>query len=376
MAISKRSYGHFQARVVGANGKIHCATFPSRREAQNQELKWKQEKRNGLLGSSAERKLTVREFFHEWHQDVTHESLKETRSGWRETQNQYFRDYIEPVLGNCPLKAVTPQMIKKVLIEMARKDRSAQTQRLVYATMKKMFADAVETYQYMGFNPVLRKIKPAIFIKEAPHLNLKQIISLLEHVKGKKYELAIWIQLYLGLRAGELIALRWEDIDLEVGRITIRRAFVKKTGQFRDYPKGGKQHTHSIPAELLVMLIEAKRESKSELVVTSRCGGGTKILPYRWYIRALRKYCHELGITSISSHGLRHSTSELYIHHGATKDDLRQLFAHSSPAITDRYIHNHGTNLEKVANVIRLFPNGSDPKMTPRSISSDSQISK
>ena len=318
------------------------------------------------MGSSAERRLTVREFFEEWHHDVSHETSKETRTGWRETQLQYFRDYIEPVIGNCPLKAVTPQMAKRVLIEMAMKGKSPQTQRLVYATMKKMFGDAVEAYQYVSFNPILRKIKPALSTKEAQHLNLKQIVSLLQHVRGKKYGLAIWIQLYLGLRVGELIALRWEDIDLEMGRVTIRRTFVKKTDQFRDYPKGGKQHTHSIPAELLEMLIEAKREARAEHVVTSRCLGG--ILPYRWYVYTLKQYCHELGLPSISSHGLRHSTSEMYIHHGATRDDLRRLFAHSTAAITDRYIHNHGTNLEKVASVIRLFPQVSDPKMTPRPI--------
>jgi integrase len=64
----------------------------------------------------------------------------------------------------------------------------------------------------------------------------------------------------------------------------------------------------------------------------------------------------------IASHGLRHSTSELYIHHGATRDDLRRLFAHSTPAVTDRYVHNRGTNLERVANVIQLFPVASGTK--------------
>ncbi len=78
----------------------------------------------------------------------------------------------------------------------------------------------------------------------------------------------------------------------------------------------------------------------------------------------LRKYCTEIGVPVIASHGLRHSTSELYIHHGATRDDLRRLFAHSTPAVTDRYVHNRGTNLEKVANVIQLFPAATDQKVT------------
>lgn len=370
MPILKRRNGHYQARLVGRDGKIICKTFPNRRDAEVQLLEWRQEKHEGTLGTQALMQITVEDFFHEWFRDVNAEVHETQATGWRALQKQFYRDYIGPVLGKCQLRAVTPQLAKRVLNEMAKVGRAPQTQRLVYATMRKMFGDAVENYQYLTFNPIIRKIKPTVPIKEAKHLNLGQLTRLLEFSADKKYGLAIWIQLYLGLRAGELMALRWEDVDLEVGRIHIRRTYVKKTGFFREYPKGGKQHSHTIPIELQEKLVAAKRESHSELVLSSPHEKGT-ILPYRWYLVALKKYCNELGITVISSHGLRHSTSELYIHHGATRDDLRRLFAHSTPAITDRYVHDRGTNLEKVANVIRLFPTGGTPKGTPREISSN-----
>ena len=175
----------------------------------------------------------------------------------------------------------------------------------------------------------------------------------MQHVETERYGLPIWIQIYLGLRIGELMALRWEDIDLEVGRIHIRRTFVSKTGLFRDYPKGGKHHSHSIPVELVEKLAVAKAITTKSYVVESIRGN---VLPYKWYVKCLKEYCKDLGIPEIATHGLRHSTSELYIHHGATRDDLRRLFAHSTPSVTDRYVHDRGTNLEKVANVIRLFP--------------------
>ena len=358
MAVIKRENGHFQARIVGIDGRIICATFPTKKEAQAQELQWKQEKQKGLLGTSAHRQMTVSDFFEEWHRDVSSEMSEKNQSGWRNQQLQYFRDYIKPVLGAYQLHAVTPQMVKRVLNEMAKADKSPTTQRLVYATMRKLFNDAVEIYQYSNTNPVLKKLKPVAIYSEARHLNIQQIASLLQHVENRKYGLAIWTQLYLGLRVGELIALRWEDIDLLTGRVVIRRTFVKKLNLFREYPKGKRQHAHSIPTELLTKLRKARKESPSEFVVTSRYGGH---LPYRWYLVALKKYCGALKIPVIGTHGLRHSTSELYIEHGATRDDLRRLFAHSTPSVTDRYVHNRGTNLERVANVIRLFPDGTDP---------------
>ncbi len=85
------------------------------------------------------------------------------------------------------------------------------------------------------------------------------------------------------------------------------------------------------------------------------------MLPYRWYLVTIKRYCKELGIPVIGTHGVRHSTSEVYLSHGASKDDLKTLFAHSSMSVTERYLHGKDTNLEKVSNVIKLFPDGIDP---------------
>ena len=175
----------------------------------------------------------------------------------------------------------------------------------------------------------------------------------------RKYGLAIWIQFYLGLRAGELQALKWEDVDLDTGRITVRRAYIRKTNTFRNHPKGRKQHSHSLPPELWEKLVQAKAETKSEWIVTSNRGN---ILPYRWYLKALKGYCRTLKVPTLGTHGLRHSTSELYISHGASREDIRALFAQSSLKVTERYLHGKDTNLEKVATVISLFGSTATPK--------------
>lgn len=354
MAIRKLPSGNFQARVHAANGRVLSETFATRLEAQEQVLKWKKEKAKGVLHGSSVKCRTVDEFFREWFQELVQETSEAHRSGWRELQFQQYRDYVQPVLGPSKLKAVTPQMAKRVLNNMAQTGRAPQTQRHVYVLMRKMFGDAVENYQYLTFNPVLRKLAPAVPIREAKHLNLDQMKALLSHVEDKKYGLAVWLQIFLGLRCGELQGLHWEDVDLASGRVCIRRTYVRKLGVLRDYPKGKKQHSHSIPKELLAKLRVEKLKATSPLVVNSPKGG---VMPHRWYLVALKKYCHEIGIPEIASHGLRHSTSELYLSHGATRDDLRQLFAHSSLLVTDRYVHDRGSRLEQVSNVISIFGN-------------------
>lgn len=282
-------------------------------------------------------------------------------------QFQQYRDFVQPVLGRTRLDAITPQMVKRVLNRMATLNKSPQTQRHVFVLMRKMFGDAIESYQYLIFNPAIRKLKPEIAIKEARRLNLEQIKRLLLHVEGKKYGLAIWLQLYIGLRCGELQALRWEDIDLEEHRLHIRRTYVRKMELFRDYPKGRRQHSHIIPLELCDRLKSARLEAAGDLVTPSP-RGSQLVLPQRWYGNALKKYCRELELPIIGTHGLRHSTSEIYMSHGASRDDLRQLFAHSSTSVTDRYVRDRASNLEKVSNVIRLFKDEPEFKTYPKNV--------
>lgn len=228
-------------------------------------------------------------------------------------------------------------MVKRVINRVGQLGRSRTTQRHVFVLTRRLFGDAIEIYQHLTFNPALRKFNPDIPVYEAKRLNLDQIKSLLLHVEGKNYGFAICLQLYLGLRCGELQALTWEDVDLEDRRISIRRTFVKHVRRIRDYPKGRKQHSHSIPLELWERLVSARRTARSEFVVPS-------------------------------TEGLRHSTSEIYLQAGASRDDLRELFAHSSLVVTDRYIRGKVSNLERVSNVIQLFPRENSASGTSKKV--------
>jgi integrase len=350
MPVHKLPSGRFQARATGPAGESLSATFDQRLEAQEQLLKWKRDKREGRKPVRPD--CRFHEFFDRWYERASTGRADKFQSGWRESQLQYFNDYFGPVLGSLMLREVRPHHIEDVLHRMAVRGKAPATQRLVYATMKKVFSDAIELYDCLSENPVKQRLRPAVPTKEAPHLSYDQSVRLLRYVDGKRHGLAIWLQLGLGLRVGEVLALRWEDLDLEGSRVFVRRAYVRRTNQIRDYPKGGKQLCHMLPEELLERLKPVGVDRKGgDLVVTSRYGN---LLPYRWYLVALRRYCREAGVPRIGTHGLRHSTAELYMRHGATRDDLQQLFGHSSLSVTDRYVHGRGTNLETVGRRLRL----------------------
>ncbi len=354
MAIIKRTNTcgiSYQVKVRGSDNRWLTKTFASKKEAEDFELAFRSQLSTGSVITSISDKATLDEYFDHWFNNAPHRSSR----GWRKTLGYLYSAYVSPYLGKQKLVEITPIMLGEVFGSRLLSQKSEATALHVYILLRRMFSDAIEMYRLMTFNPVLKKLKPIVPEKETKHLSLEQMAKLLHHVKDKPYGVAIWVQFYLGLRAGELQALRWEDVDLDRGIFHIRRTYLNKERDFKPYPKGRKHHSHRIPIELVEFLRELKSQGKvdCEYVATGTKG---ELMNYYYYHKKLRQYCKELGILIIGTHGLRHSTSELYISHGATGLDLQRLFAHSSLSVTERYIHDKGTNLEKVANVIRLFP--------------------
>lgn len=91
---------------------------------------------------------------------------------------------------------------------------------------------------------------------------------------------------------------------------------------------GKNQHTEHIPSKLLshLRVMKLKGAPGVEFVVTSPGGA---MLSYEHYCRTLKRYCKKLGLDVTGTHTLRHSTAEIYLENGATRDDIRRLLGHA-----------------------------------------------
>jgi integrase len=250
------------------------------------------------------------------------------------------------------LLEVTPAHVGRVLAFVSELGRSPAQRLHVFNVMHKMFGDAVELYEMMPRNPAIRKLRPKVPQREMPYLQVHELVTLLKHVRGRPYETAIYLQVFAGLRVGEVQYLRWEHVDLQYGIIHVRGTYVRREKKFQDFPKGKKWHRVKMPKELWQHLLQERDCTLSPFVSVSPA---QEFLAYWGYCQALRRYCKAAGVPSISTHGLRHSSSELYMSAGASRDDLRMLFAHSSSGVTDRYVHDKGRRLDDVANRIELL---------------------
>jgi integrase len=186
------------------------------------------------------------------------------------------------------------------------------------------------------------------------YLTVEEAVNLLNSVRGKPYQLAIWLQLLVGLRVGEVQSLRCGDVDITAGTIRVRSTYVRKEKRIQDHPKEKAWHSVKMPPDLAELAAVRMRERASEDFIATELQ--QTMLQYNSYLKALKKYCEEAGVRKLATHGLRHSTSEIYLAHGATRDDLYKLFKHSSLNVTECYIHDKNEKVMKIADVIRLSP--------------------
>jgi integrase len=261
--------------------------------------------------------------------------------------------YIEPFIGELPLDAVSPRDIGGLLAAaQAKKNLKPQSVLHIYQLLHKMFDDAVEYFELLDFNPVIKRLRPELKQVERPFLSPQQSWVLLDRVREHWIGPATWLMTLAGLRIGETQALRWSSINFTDGYISIRAAFDHKMQRINNYPKQGDWGRAPMPpilSEYLMALSTGK--SSDDLVCPGRDGG------FHWRNRfgaALAKICKELGLPRVTAHELRHSCTELYIEAGASAEDIRRLLNQSSLTATARYIHRTDERLTKIAgNIIK-----------------------
>jgi integrase len=153
------------------------------------------------------------------------------------------------------------------------------------------------------------------------------------------------VALSLGLRRGEALGLRWEDVDLEEGVIRVRQALHRVEGklQFGPVKSDGSERAVAVPAPCLAALrrhkahqdeeAEAADKTWNKLGLVFTTGVGTPIEP-RNINRHFARLTALAGVRTIRFHDLRHSCATLLYEQGVSVDNIQDVLGHSSPTIT------------------------------------------
>jgi integrase len=142
----------------------------------------------------------------------------------------------------------------------------------------------------------------------------------------------VLVALRTGLRRGELMALRWDDVDLVAGRLVVRHS---TTRDEEGSPKSGRNREIPLSPETVAAL-KAHRHLRAELVFCRHDGR-----PWRdHHLRPpLRRACKRAGLRVVGWHVLRHSFASHLVMRGVALKAVQELLGHSTIEMTMRYAH-------------------------------------
>ena len=340
VGICQRKDGLYTARFVSKRtGKAVQKYFPKLQECRKWYADAKFEDEHGGINASGD--MTVTAWFDYWIENIKGDSI---RPNTIRNYKERFEHNIKKCIGNMILSEVKPMHCQNVLNQM-KDDYKSSTIYQTRITLYCMFSDAVEN-DVIYKNPVTKGIKHNIGKepKKVRALTIDEQKKFLEVAeKSSNYNQFAFI-LQTGLRTGELIGLKWSDIDWEKRVIHIQRSMEYRysVGEWRIGEPKSKSGYRDVPlTEEAVAILKRQKEKLREIKVINmqfkehvflcRKGEPTKNSAYD---TTLFKLCDKAGIRRFSMHVLRHTMATRCIEGGMRPKTLQVILGHANVGIT------------------------------------------
>ena len=344
MAIVNKKNGH-QVRVRDGNGRwFPYKTFNRKVEAKDYESQLRAQRSKGQLAPLRKVKdLSLNRYFEEW----MIECRGNVSEGWKKTNRQMYRIHIQKHLGLKTVLHISKRDIAKVLEIARKKGLAGQSQAHIFNMLHRMFEDAIHHFEYLKFNPVIKKYKPNVPKRERNFLKNQDAWRLLNYSRNHWLGPAIWLSSLAALRPCEVQGLQWNRVDFDLNRIIISTIYNRKEKRLQNHPKQEDWGQAPIPPVLEAFLRPLRQSSFGKGFVAP--GPHGEMLSYSSYLKGLKEICRQAGVDILTPHELRHTATELYYTAGANTEDLKRLLNHSSVRTTETYIHRTSERLTGIA---------------------------
>ena len=255
-----------------------------------------------------------------------------------------MRMQIIPALGNYELDELTARIIQTFISEMSDK-YSPGTINCIISVVKRSIINAEEMeIRQTRLNTKIRfRMR---YKREIKCLSVSNQKKLENYVNASdKYKLyGITICLYTGIRVGELLALKWSDIDFKNSVLYINNTchdVYTNDGyqKFLDSPKTfSSKREIPLPRCMVSHLMKMRKESNSEFVIS---GNNGKVISKRSYQSTFSLVLKKLGLPHIGIHALRHTFATRALECGMDVKTLSEILGHKNAAITlNCYVHS------------------------------------
>jgi len=319
-------------------------------------------------------KQTVAGFTARWLESVK-VRVRPSTFGMYET---LCRLYVAPMLGTIGLQQLTASRLNGLYAELLVKGRrdgkgglSPKTCRHLHATIRAALNDAVR-WQLLTRNVALQATPPRPQPKEMQIWTAPELRAFLAHVEGDRLYGAYVLAATTGLRRGELLGLRWRDLHLNAGRLSVTQTLVSvnyavsfstpKTDKGRHSVALDSATVGALRAHRVAMLEERLSlglgaPTEDGLVFTDL--DGTALHPVGFSER-FGRLVKAAGARRIRFHDLRHTHATLALAAGVHPKVVSERLGHSSVSITlDLYSHSIPALEEEAAEKVAALVFGS-----------------
>src|SRR5215211_5665151 len=195
---------------------VHTPTGPkrtalygkTRREVDEKLTKAKADRDTGFVFDADN--LTLGNYLDRWINDSVRDTVRQRT--W-ERYEQIVRVHIKPALGRVKLKNITPTHARALYREKLNTGLASRTVNYIHTTLSKALNDAVSD-GLIPRNPISGVKAPRPVKKEIHPLSAEQAKVFLEAARDDRFEGAYVVALHCGLREGEILGLKWADVDL------------------------------------------------------------------------------------------------------------------------------------------------------------------
>lgn len=313
-------------------------------------------------------KTTLAEYLQKWLAEYAKPRLSPQSY---ERYANITRQYLIPELGNMPLTQLKPEHLQRWYATKQNKGISARTIKYNHAVIHKALATAIK-WGLLTRNVADGVDMPRVGKNEMQVWSEGEVTHFLEASKGSPYYELFFMALFTGMRRGELLALRWQDVDFIYSQVYVNRSLhqLEDRSYIFTEPKSAKsRRTIALSPSAILTLKDLYEKRKAQCVLTGTIlkdsdlifstPEGRSLCPdtvtAAWSVLAARA-----GVKPIRLHDARHTHASMLLKQGVHPKIVQERLGHSTIAMTlDTYSHVAPGLQEAAAAAFdkMLFPN-------------------
>ncbi|HEK8924255.1 TPA: site-specific integrase [Clostridioides difficile] len=350
---SNKWYYYFDLGIVeGKRKKVERVGGNTKKEAEKALREALNEYENSGIVFE-ESNISLSDYLDFWYKEYV---LLNCKYNTQESYRINIEKHIKPKLGAYKVKALTPAILQNFINRKYKEDYSQNTLQVLKAILHRSLKSAVHPYKHIRENPMqyvsIPKTKSKTETNKVKTITLEEFNQILNIFPQDSFQrIVLLIGFHTGMRRGEIIALKWDNIDLDNKTITVKHTLIKKpNGMF----ELGQPKTESSCRTIFTgdTLIKALKEYKlyqkkmklkygefyfdSDWVCTKENGQQVNTHTLDTIVRQIRVALNN----DFHFHSLRHAHATLLLENGANIKDIQNRLGHSQLSTTmDTYSH-------------------------------------